>query len=96
MSWQYATRKKCYYYSQYKCVLVLLLHSSEQLKDEYTQGPAVCPKVVALVHDHLGGHILRGPAERPGFLPQADPLGEAKVCLINMATKECKCRHLPQ
>ena len=40
---------------------------SEQLEHQDSEGPVVGRDVVALVEDHLGRHVLRGPAERPGF-----------------------------
>lgn len=36
---------------------------------------------MALVEDNLGGHVFRGPAERPGLLATSDLFGETKVDL---------------
>ncbi|KAF3848467.1 hypothetical protein F7725_014964 [Dissostichus mawsoni] len=40
-----------------KDVLDLSLPATEQLKDQYSQRPAVCRAVVALIQDDLRGHL---------------------------------------
>lgn len=45
------------------CVLVSVLPSHQQLKDQDAQGPKVNCKVMSLVLDDLWGHVLRSAHE---------------------------------
>lgn len=53
----------------------------EEFVDEDSQRPAIRSEVVSSVHDDFRSHVLRGPTERPGFLPDTDVFSETEICL---------------
>lgn len=55
--------------------------ATEQLKDQYSQRPAVSWTVMAFVQDDLRGDVLRSTTKRPRLLTQTNLLSKAKVHL---------------
>lgn len=65
-----------------------MLPSHQQLVHQNPQRPKVDGKVVALVLDDLGRHVLRSAHKRVGLVAAHQLLGKAKVHL--MTTKNAK------
>ena len=59
--------------------------ADEHLVDEDAEGPPIDGKVVALLHDHLGGEVLGRPAERLGQVVLRQRLGQTIVDNLQVA-----------
>lgn len=55
--------------------------SCQELINEYTQRPVICPKIMSSIHDNLWSHILWGAAKCPCLFPCPNFFCKPKVYL---------------